>query len=57
MPIPNSELLAWEKELLGVYVSEHPFQAAAAQLSALTTALIGEVTAEMGAVSSPWRAW
>jgi DNA polymerase III subunit alpha len=47
-PIPNSELLAWEKELLGVYVSEHPFQAAAAQLSALTTALIGEVNAEMG---------
>jgi DNA polymerase III subunit alpha len=48
-PIPNSELLAWEKELLGVYVSEHPFQSAAAQLSALTTALIGEVNAEMGA--------
>lgn len=47
--VPLSEILAWEKELLGVYVSEHPFQAAAAQLSSLTSALIGEVNAEMGA--------
>jgi DNA polymerase-3 subunit alpha len=47
--IPLAELLAWEKELLGVYVSEHPFQAAAAQLTSLTSALIGEVNAEMGA--------
>jgi len=53
LELPNqvalSELLTWEKELLGVYVSEHPFQSAAAQLAPLTSALIGEVNAEMGA--------
>jgi DNA polymerase-3 subunit alpha len=48
-PVPSSELLTWEKELLGVYVSEHPFQAAAAQLTSHTSALINEVNAEMGA--------
>jgi DNA polymerase-3 subunit alpha len=48
-PVDKTELLAWEKELLGVYVSDHPFQAAAAQLAPHTSALIGEVSAEMGA--------
>jgi DNA polymerase III subunit alpha len=48
-PVDKTELLTWEKELLGVYVSDHPFQAAAAQLSAHTSALIGEVSADMGA--------
>jgi DNA polymerase III subunit alpha len=48
-PVDKTELLAWEKELLGVYVSDHPFQAAAAQLSPHTSALIGEVSADMGA--------
>lgn len=48
-PIAKSEILAWEKELLGVYVSEHPFHAAAAQLTNYTSAMISEVNAEMGA--------
>src|SRR5262249_39031587 len=37
----------WEKELLGVYVSEHPFKRAVADLSPRITAVISEVTAEM----------
>jgi DNA polymerase-3 subunit alpha len=48
-PIPRQELLAWEKELLGVYVSEHPFRAVAAHLQSFTSAMISEVNAEMGA--------
>ena len=31
-PVPRAEELAWEKELLGVYVSEHPYTAAAGSL-------------------------
>ena len=46
-PIPVSEQLAWEKELLGVYVSEHPFRAAAANLSTRVSAMVSEVNAEM----------
>ncbi|MBI4498016.1 MAG: DNA polymerase III subunit alpha, partial [Chloroflexi bacterium] len=44
---PLQEKLAWEKELLGVYVSEHPFASVAAQAARETTALCGEVTEEM----------
>ncbi len=44
---PRSEMLAWEKELLGVYVSEHPFSAAAGVLASHVTAVCSEVTAEM----------
>ena len=40
-------MLAWEKELLGVYVSEHPFSAAAGALASHVTAVCSEVTAEM----------
>src|SRR5205814_2633359 len=32
--VPLKEKLAWEKELLGVYVSEHPFSVAAGRLPA-----------------------
>jgi DNA polymerase-3 subunit alpha len=45
--VPRSEMLAWEKELLGVYVSEHPFNAAAGVLATHVTAVCSEVTAEM----------
>jgi DNA polymerase-3 subunit alpha len=45
--VPRSELLAWEKELLGVYVSEHPFSAAAGALASHVSAVCSEVTAEM----------
>lgn len=32
-PAPKREMLAWEKELLGLYVSEHPFKEYSAYLS------------------------
>jgi len=45
--VARSEMLAWEKELLGVYVSEHPFSAVASALASHVTAVCSEVTAEM----------
>jgi len=46
-PASHAEMLAWEKELLGVYVSEHPFSAAAAMLTKHTSGLVSEITQEM----------
>jgi len=40
------EKLAWEKELTGVYLSEHPFSAVAGSLSSETT-FCGQVDAEL----------
>lgn len=45
--IPTKEQLSWEKELLGVYFSEHPLSYAARELSAITTTLCGQIDAEM----------
>jgi DNA polymerase-3 subunit alpha len=45
-PVPRQEELAWEKELLGVYVSEHPFQEAAGALASYITAACAEIAAE-----------
>jgi DNA polymerase-3 subunit alpha len=45
-PVPRAEELAWEKELLGVYVSEHPFKSAASVLAAYVTATCSELAAE-----------
>jgi DNA polymerase-3 subunit alpha len=45
--VSRAEMLTWEKELLGVYVSEHPFRSAAAVLSQHVTAMCSEVTGEM----------
>ena len=45
--IPLKEKLAWERELLGLYLSEHPFQQAAQQLASSTTALCGQIDFEM----------
>ncbi len=45
--ISKAEQLAWEKELLGVYVSEHPFSGAAVTLAKHTSALVSEITPEM----------
>ncbi len=45
--VPSKEKLAWEKELLGVYLSEHPFTQAARRLASDTTALCGQIDAEM----------
>jgi DNA polymerase-3 subunit alpha len=43
-PVPRGEILAWEKELLGVWISEHPFTHAAAKLTPHVTALCNEIT-------------
>ena len=39
--------LEWEKELIGVYFSEHPLTAIAPKLSELATILCGEITTEL----------
>jgi DNA polymerase-3 subunit alpha len=46
-PIPRGEMLAWEKELLGVWISEHPFHRAAPFLTPHATALCNEITPEL----------
>ena len=45
--VSKAEMLSWEKELLGVYVSEHPFSSAAITVARHTSALVSEITAEM----------
>jgi len=44
--VPMKEKLVWEKELTGVYLSEHPFSAVAGELSAETT-LVGQIDVEL----------
>jgi DNA polymerase-3 subunit alpha len=46
-PIPKSELLAWEKDLLGIWLSEHPLTHAAPLLAPHVTALCNEITPEL----------
>ncbi|MDP3046420.1 MAG: OB-fold nucleic acid binding domain-containing protein, partial [Chloroflexota bacterium] len=41
------EILAWEKDLLGVYLSEHPLQKVAERLKDYITCLCGQIDAEM----------
>ena len=41
------EKLDWERELLGVYFSEHPLASVVPKLANATTALCGEIDAEM----------
>ena len=45
--VPVKDKLAWEKELMGVYLSEHPFSAFADKIAAENTILCGQVDAEM----------
>jgi DNA polymerase-3 subunit alpha len=45
--VSKAEMLSWEKELLGVYVSEHPFSSAAATTSKHVSALVSEITADL----------
>jgi len=57
LPLPDIQLegddaalkekLSWEHELLGVYLSEHPFSRAASNLAKQVTALCGEINEEM----------
>jgi len=45
--IPTREKLAWEKELLGVYLSEHPFNSFASNMTSENTTLCGQIDAEL----------
>ena len=45
--VPSKERLAWEKELLGVYVSEHPFATVARHLGNDVTAFCGQIDEDM----------
>ena len=45
--IDSREKLAWEKDLLGIYLSEHPLQRAAIKLAGTVTALCGQIDADM----------
>ncbi len=47
MSVPQKEQLTWEKELLGVYVSAHPFCQFAGSIGRATTALCGEISEEL----------
>ena len=44
---PRKEMLAWEKELVGFYISEHPLQQVATSLDGTVTASCGEIDEEM----------
>ncbi|MCH8327084.1 MAG: hypothetical protein IID15_00990, partial [Candidatus Marinimicrobia bacterium] len=44
---PKQELLAWEKELLGAYISQHPFKEVAKDLEQFVTVQAREVSAEL----------
>ena len=45
--IPIRERLAWERELLGVYLSEHPFSSFASNMTSENTTLCGQIDAEL----------
>jgi DNA polymerase III subunit alpha len=45
--VSSKERLAWEKELMGVYLSEHPFAAVAAKVAEDNTILCGHIDAEL----------
>lgn len=45
--VPIKEKLTWEKELMGVYLSEHPFSLFAEKIAADNVMLCGQVDSEM----------
>ncbi len=45
--ISRREVLNWEKELVGVYVSAHPLQQLAVDLSDIVTAFCGQISEEL----------
>jgi DNA polymerase-3 subunit alpha len=45
--IPVRDKLAWEKELMGVYLSEHPFSALAGRETSPNVTFCGQIDAEM----------
>ena len=46
-PARKEDMLAWEKELLGVYVSEHPFKAVAQDVGRNASHTLADLTAEL----------
>ncbi len=46
-PAVREEMLRWEKELLGVYLTEHPFLQPAQELAAYTTHSLADVSLEL----------
>lgn len=44
--VPKTEQLRWEKELLGTYVTEHPFRFAHAEVAPFLSGLIAELSPE-----------
>jgi len=57
IPLPELELapvdisikekLAWERQLMGIYISEHPFSSFATKVASDNTTLCGQIDAEM----------
>jgi DNA polymerase III subunit alpha len=45
--VPLKEKLAWEKELMGVYFSEHPLSSLASNLKGVVTTFCGQIKDEM----------
>jgi len=45
--VSTDEKLAWERELVGVYLSEHPLSAVAAKVASESTTLCGQIDAEL----------
>jgi len=45
--VSTKEKLAWEKALMGVYLSEHPFSSFAAKVASSNTTLCGQIDAEL----------
>lgn len=45
--VPVKDKLAWEKELMGVYLSEHPFSAFAGKIADENIVLCGQIDSEM----------
>ena len=45
--ISTKEKLGWEKELTGVYLSEHPFNSVAGKVASGNTTLCGQIDAEL----------
>jgi DNA polymerase-3 subunit alpha len=45
--IPIKEKLAWERELMGIYLSEHPFTSFTTKVASENTTLCGQIDAEL----------
>jgi len=45
--ISTKEKLSWERELMGVYLSEHPFSSFAGKITGENTTLCGQIDAEL----------